>query len=316
MLFTTPVNIQHSRHEISYDDRILMIGSCFTENISGKLQESYFRVATNPFGILYNPASIARCIEVILDNTPVSELPIVSHNGLWHSMLHHGDFSRADRQEAEAAFRRSIEEGREALSEASVVIVTFGTAWVYETEGEIAGNCHKLPQDRFVRRRLTAEEIVSEWSGLLRHPLLKDKHFIFTVSPIRHIKDGLHENQLSKATLLLAIDQLTGSQVHKFTTYFPSYEILIDELRDYRFFAEDMVHPSSVAVDYIWERFSDTYFSAQTKQEMQPLRKLYCDLHHRPLHPDTEEYKRFREQTIEKARALSKKYPWISEELV
>ena len=169
----------------------------------------------------------------------------------------------------------------------------------------IVANCHKLPADCFTRRRLQVKEIVTEWHSLLSLPLLRDKHFIFTVSPIRHIKDGLHQNQLSKATLLLACEQLAD--------YFPSYEIVTDELRDYRFYADDMLHPSSVAVDYIWERFKDTYFSHETIEEMRPLCQLYSDLNHRPLHPDSPEYRTFREKTEEKTRALQKKYPWITE---
>ena len=311
MQLTTQVNISHSKHEINYNDRVFMIGSCFSENMSLKFQEAYFRINSNPFGVLYNPLSIARCIDILLDNTPEPQLPVVRHNGLWHSMLHHGEFSRADRQEFDAAVKQSIADGRRALKEASVVIVTFGTAWVYEIEGDIVGNCHKLPQDMFTRRRLSAKEITDRWLKLLGRTELCNKHFIFTVSPIRHLKDGLHENQLSKATLLLATEQLAKTCGTPSAGYFPSYEIMTDELRDYRFYADDMLHPSAVAVEYIWQRFMDTYFSNATKQEMLPLMQLYSDLHHRPLHPDSEEYRRFMQRTEQKARAIKQKYPWI-----
>lgn len=171
---------------------------------------------------------------------------------------------------------QSVEKMQRALAEATVVIVTFGTAWVYEMGGQIVGNCHKLPADTFTRRRLTVDEIVAAWQPIIdRYP---DKHWLFTVSPIRHIKDGLHENQLSKATLLMAVEALTGA------SYFPSYEILLDELRDYRFYADDLVHPSSLAVNYIWERFVETFCTNGTRNQMQIEHKQWKFEHHRPLH--------------------------------
>ena len=225
-----------------------MLGSCFSDEIGEQMLQRYLNVTCNPFGTLYNPLSIANAINM-------TEMPeLVEHEGLWHSMAHHGSFSRANKDEAIEAVRGSIQTMRQALKKASVVIITFGTSWVYEMNGAIVGNCHKLPERCFTRRRLCAEEIVAAWKPILeRYP---DKKWLFTVSPIRHIKDGLHENQLSKATLLQAVEQLGD--------YFPSYEIMLDELRDYRFYADDLVHPSSLAVNYIWERFVDTFCTNQT----------------------------------------------------
>ena len=188
------------------------------------------------------------------------------------------------------------------------MIITFGTAWVYEQDGVVVANCHKIPADRFTRRRLTVNEIVSAWQPIISaNP---DKHFIFTVSPIRHIKDGLHENQLSKATLLLAIAQLADNQSVSID-YFPSYEILLDELRDYRFYADDMLHPSSVAVNYIWERFVSAYMSAATQQEMHPLHQLYLDRHHTLLHPDSPASRIFLSRLEQNLTTLRSRYPWI-----
>ena len=314
MIFTTGINIKHSDREISYNDHILMLGSCFSENICQKLNEAYFQVNANPFGILYNPISIAECIKTLL--TGEHSATNVHHNGLWHSMLHHGCFSCADKEEFKRRINESVVSGRKALEEASVIIVTFGTAWVYEMEGKVVGNCHKLPSECFTRRRLSVDEIADIWREILALPIMQGKHLIFTVSPIRHLKDGLHENQLSKATLLLACEKIAEeikqTAESPSVDYFPSYEILLDELRDYRFYAEDMLHPSAVAVDYIWQRFADTYFSDATQTEILPLQQLWNDMHHRPLHPDSVEYIRFKEQTEKKARALQKKYPWIS----
>ena len=278
----TIVDIQPSEWKIGYEDKILMLGSCFSDEIGAQMQQRYLQVTCNPFGTLYNPLSIAQALTM----TEVPEL--VEHEGLWHSMAHHGSFSRASKEETEQAVRASIKAMQQALNEASVLIVTFGTAWVYEMKEErgkmkeekVVGNCHKLPERCFVRRRLTVEEIVDAWKPILEK--YSDKHWLFTVSPIRHIKDGLHENEISKATLLLALEAI--SHQHSAISYFPSYEIVLDELRDYRFYADDLVHPSSLAVNYIWERFVDTYCTNQTKNELVLQHKRWKHEHHRLLH--------------------------------
>ena len=276
MKLQTIVDIAPSNRKIGYEDSILMIGSCFADSIGEQMEQRNLRVTCNPFGTLYNPLSIAQALTM----TDMPEL--IEHDGLWHSMAHHGSFSRADRNEAEQVIRASIETMQKALREATVVIVTFGTSWVYEWKGErVVGNCHKLPESNFTRRRLTAEEIVAAWKPLLER--YGDKHWVFTVSPIRHIKDGLHENQLSKATLLQAVEKLTG-EAGLTADYFASFEIMLDELRDYRFYADDLVHPSSLAVNYIWERFVDTFCTPQTKNEMNIQHKRWQFEHHRPLH--------------------------------
>jgi len=309
MKLQTIVDIAPSAWKIGYEDKILMLGSCFADEIGEQMTQRALQVTCNPFGTLYNPLSIAQALTM-------TEMPaLIQHEGLWHSMAHHGSFSRADRQEAELAVRNSIDTMQQALQEATVVIVTFGTVWVYEMNltaersnsetviqrsgltaegGHVVANCHKLPADRFTRRRLSVEEIVAAWKPLIaRYP---DKHWLFTVSPIRHIKDGLHENQLSKATLLQAVECLTGEAgptaersysetvLQPKAVYFPSYEIVLDELRDYRFYADDLVHPSSLAISYIWERFIDTFCTPQTRNEMTIQFKRWKQTQHRPLH--------------------------------
>ena len=283
MKLQTVVDIAPSNRKIGYEDRILMLGSCFSDAIGQIMAEHYLPVTCNPFGTLYNPLSISQALTF-----QISPSNFQFHDGLWHSMAHHGSFSRATKEEAEAAVRASIETMRKALEESTVVIVTFGTAWVYEfspISGQpsvVVGNCHKLPESCFTRRRLGVDEIVAAWRPILdKYP---DKHWLFTVSPIRHIKDGLHENQLSKATLLLAIEQLINNRQSSSRQYFPSYEILLDELRDYRFYADDLVHPSSMAVNYIWERFVDCFCTPQTKNELVLQHKRWKHEHHIPLH--------------------------------
>ena len=303
MKLTTSIDIKPSAWKIGYEDRILMLGSCFSDEIGEQMQQRHLPVTCNPFGTLYNPLSIAQAIQL-------TELPeLVEYDGLWHSMAHHGSFSYPAKEETETAVRASIESMQKAFADATVVIVTFGTAWVYEWNKEsgvrnqesgvrsqdkyVVANCHKMPESWFSRRRLTVEEIVAAWQPVIdRYP---DKHWIFTVSPIRHIKDGLHENQLSKATLLMAVEELRNTEYRvqnteyrvqntDRVTYFPSYEILLDELRDYRFYADDLVHPSSLAVNYIWERFADTFCTPQTRNQMQVEHKRWKFEHHRPLH--------------------------------
>ena len=288
MKLQTIVDSKPSEWKIGYEDKVLLVGSCFSDEIGEQMAQRYLNVTCNPFGTLYNPLSIAQAMQM-------TEVPqLVEHDGLWHSMAHHGSFSRATKEEAERTVRASIETMQQALKEATVVIVTFGTAWVYEMKGEglpvtgygVVGNCHKLPESCFTRRRLSVEEIVAAWRPILeRYP---DKHWLFTVSPIRHIKDGLHENQISKATLLQAVEELKNTEYRLQNTdrisYFPSYEIMLDELRDYRFYADDLVHPSSLAVNYIWERFVDTFCTNQTKNELVLQHKRWKHEHHLPLH--------------------------------
>ena len=283
MKLQTTVDIKPSEWKIGYGDKILMLGSCFSDEIGRQMEERKMAVTCNPFGTLYNPLSIANAIQT----SAVSHQPsVVFYDGLWHSMAHHGSFSRATREEAEKAVADSVEAMQRALDEATVVIVTFGTAWVYELSAishqpsVIVGNCHKMPEKWFRRRRLTIEEIVEAWQPILaQYP---DKRWLFTVSPIRHVRDGLHENQVSKATLLMAVEAIRSQ--HSEVSYFPSYEILMDELRDYRFYADDLVHPSSMAVEYIWERFCETFCTPQTINAMHIAHKEWKFAHHRPLH--------------------------------
>lgn len=306
----TKVVVPNSGKKIGYDDKLLLLGSCFADNIGEKFGAHYFQMLSNPYGTLYNPASIAAILSPIANSqSPISNPPIIEWGGLWHSMLHHGSFSHSDRNQVLLRCEQSWELLHAFLQEATVVIVTFGTAWVYEYEGKVVSNCHKMPANRFVRRRLSVDEIVAMWQPLLQ--AMSDKHWIFTVSPIRHIKDGLHENQLSKAILLQAVEELVNKANSDKVGYFPSYEILLDELRDYRFFAEDMVHPSPVAVEYIWQRFVDTYMTADTQNEMRTLYQLWRDRHHRFLHPESDEAQLFTQQIKTRLQLLQSRYPWL-----
>lgn len=276
MRWSTPVTIPRSKWSISHDDRLLLLGSCFTDEIGALLTQHGFNALSNPTGTLYNPLSIAQALN---DHLPFTNYRFIFHDGLWHSMQHHGSFSHADKAVVEQRCQEAAAQLTEGLTKASVIIITFGTSWVYEQEGRVVANCHKLPEAAFTRRLLSVEEIVATWLPIIQ--AYPDKHWLFTVSPIRHLRDGLHANQISKGLLLQAIDRLVELTD---ATYFPSYEILIDELRDYRFYAEDLCHPSAQAIEYIWERLADTFFSDATRAIALQSFKAYRFSQHRPLH--------------------------------
>ena len=311
MELLTKVQINPSETKIGYQDKILLLGSCFADNIGEKFGEHYFQATVNPFGTLYNPASIMKAITLSFEHD--NKHYILQHNGLWHSMMHHGSFSHPDKNELLSRYNESLTIMRNALQEASTIVVTFGTSWIYQMEGMVVANCHKIPAERFRRDCMTVDRIIDMWLPLLVQ--IPNKHWIFTVSPIRHIKDGLHANHLSKATLLQAIDTLIvnarGLNPSSSYSYFPSYEIMLDELRDYRFYAEDMVHPSQVAVDYIWQRFVETYMTVDTQGEMRTLYQLWRDRHHRFLHPESEEAQTFAERIASRVQNLKEQYPWL-----
>lgn len=313
MEFSTKVNISPTGISISHQDKILALGSCFSENIGKFLIDNKFDVIFNPFGILYNPISISQALRRIVDGKSFSAKDIFFHNGLYHSFWHHGDFSSVDKESSLNAINSSLDKANSDIKKANYLFITFGTSYVFRSKklDMVVGNCHKLPASNFDRYRLDIPTIVQDWNKLIKklkgaNPNL---HIIFTVSPIRHLKDGAHDNQLSKSTLLLAIDQLIGENSN--THYFPSYEILLDELRDYRFYNEDMTHPSSVAIKYIWERFSETYFDKQTIQVNKEWSKINNALNHRPINQESEEYKLFLKQTLLKLKAFDKKYTYI-----
>jgi hypothetical protein len=270
---------------IDYRSRLLCIGSCFAESIAGKLAYYRFPVEVNPCGILYNPFSIANALEFLVEERRMEERDLLRVDGKWASLYHHGAFSDPDARACLARINARLERGAEALREASLLVVTWGTAWVYRhrREGIIVANCHKIPDREFERYRAGVDEIVRRYEALLPalravNPALR---VLFTVSPVRHRRDGARGNQLSKATLLLAVERLQElfDDVH----YFPAYEILLDELRDYRFYAEDMCHPSAVAVDYIWELFRQAYISPACEPVARQVEAIRRRMNHRPI---------------------------------
>lgn len=254
----TPVSVPPMDIRLDLYSGVVSLGSCFADEIGRRLEEGGFKIEQNPFGTLYNPASIAAALDRLMDDHEISEADMVQHEGLWHSWFHHGSFSRPNKEETLAVSNSRIHQAHYALKEARLLMITFGTAWVFEREGRVVANCHKLPPQNFTRRMMTMDEIVSLWRPILGKLSTFNSQLstIFTVSPIRHLADGAHGNQLSKSTLLLAIDQLLSTINCQLPShYFPSYEIVLDELRDYRFFGPDMAHPTPLAADIVYDHF-------------------------------------------------------------
>lgn len=278
-------------------DRILLLGSCFTNNIGERLQRHMVNASVNPTGILFNPESIRTVIDFALDNKPIIA---ESSQGNYFSWLLSGDFTHTDKDiflsKAEEAFSTL----RNDLTNAKTLIVTFGTAIVYalmQPPFIVVANCHKQPSHLFMRDMLTSGAIVAGWQKTIARLRLinPELRIIFTVSPVRHIKEGFHANTISKSILHIAIDTLTRTIEN--CEYFPAYELMLDDLRDYRFCAEDMAHPSSQAADYIFNRFVETYFTEQDKKLLANAAKLTRRLQHRTLRPDTQDAIEFANET-------------------
>jgi hypothetical protein len=285
MKFRTEIPISPAGFSLSHSDKIEMLGSCFVENISAKLLASHFQVDVNPFGVLYNPFSIANGLSDLINGQTYMAKDLFYQDGAYHSFSHHSRFSGTDEAVVTEQINSRIQQSSDFLKEASVLIITFGTANTYRllSSGKVVSNCHKLPASLFREERLSVQAIGEKWNDLINrlqsfNPQLK---ILFTVSPIRHWKDGAHENQLNKATLLLAVNELV--KVHDSCYYFPSYEIMMDDLRDYRFYAEDMIHPNQQAINYIWEKFGDTFFDKKTLELIKEYEKVQKQLHHRTI---------------------------------
>lgn len=296
----------------SHEDRILMLGSCFVENIGTRLTDHAFQVDLNPFGTLYNPASVAMALRRLLQPVPFERSDLFQAGGLFHSYAHHSRFSSPTEAGCLQQINGRLQHSSKWLREATRLVVTFGTAYAYrlKSTGAIVANCHKQPDRLFERERLSVDAIVADWRALLTElkaacPQLK---VLFTVSPIRHWKDGAHGNQLSKATLLLAIDQLCRIFTDE-TAYFPAYELLLDELRDYRFYADDLLHPSDLAIEYIWQRFAEQAFSPDTRKLAEDCQSVMRALAHKPFQPDSEAHRQFIVQTLLRIERIREKIP-------
>lgn len=302
-MFKLDFNIPEAPFKITLQDSILLIGSCFSDEIGSLLEQNKFHCISNPYGTIYNPISIFKLLSDRADSNHT-----VENQGITYHWDTHSTISGLSKKETTELFVKKHTQAREFLANSKWLIITLGTSIVYELEGgQIVGNCHKVPASNFTKRFLSKEEILSQYNVLHSHlkKVNSGLNVIFTISPVRHIKDGLIANNRSKAILVDAVhtivDQYDG------ISYFPSYEILMDELRDYRFYSEDMIHPSKQAIKYVWDKFSKSYFDPKTLELLHDWNKLCTAITHKPFHPKSEQHQQFLDSALKKALQLNEK---------
>jgi len=297
---------------IRHQDKLLLAGSCFTENIGEKLRRHKFSVVENPNGIIFNPVSIARSVTGYIENKRYTAADLFYQNECWNSWDHHTRFSDPDPDICLQKINSAQEEANQFLKNADWILLTVGSAFVYELDNKrVVANCHKVPTDKFNKRLLTVEEVLSVLDNMIHrlfmfNPGLK---IIFTISPVRHLRDGFIENNRSKATLIQAIHHLTDKFSRLF--YFPAYELVIDDLRDYRFYAEDMVHPNYAATNYVWEKFITACIEPAAQQLMKEISVVTAAKAHKAFHPTSDAHQKFLAAHLQKAKQLQEKYPYL-----
>lgn len=311
--FRTDFSIPQLGDPIDYHGAVLMTGSCFSENIVQRLSAYKFHVQANPSGIIYNPISLAAELSRIIENKPVGAETLFLSEGVYRHFDFHSRFAHPEQQTAADSMNESTARAHTFLNTCTHLVVTFGTSVVYKltNTGAIVANNHKLPAGRFQKIQLTSTEIVEAWQPLIgkikqAYPQL---NIMFTVSPVRHIRDGMIENQLSKSVLIRAVHELKNRFSHIY--YFPAYEIMMDDLRDYRFYEKDMIHPNEIAVDYIFEKFKTACISPDCFSLMDEISSITAAVQHQPFFPDTEAHQRFKKQMFERVGVLQKQYPHI-----
>lgn len=291
MDLTTPVHIESYPFAIRPDMALLSLGSCFSEHVGGSLERAHFNCLVNPFGVLFNPLSMALCLDRLAGNKSLETADLFFHGGLYHSPFHHGSFSAPTPEKVLENARKPFADAALQMGRLDVLMLTFGTAWVYERKTDLlpVANCHKLPSECFRRRLLDVEEIVDRYKILIDRLIAvrPDLKVLFQVSPVRHLGDGLHGNQLSKSVLHVSVAKLQELYPGN-AFYFPSYEIVMDELRDYRFYDEDMAHPSPLARQVVWERFQESFMDDATHRFLGEVEQLGRLLSHRLLHPSAD----------------------------
>ena len=310
MQLHTEIKTKPLSQTITYADGLLFLGSCFADEVGGICRGLGFDALVNPFGVLYNPSSIALALKRLSAGTLFTQEEVIRVGvGYYCTFSHNTTFWKPSEKELLDTVNQALETAHEHYQKAKWIVISLGTSWVFrkKTTGDVVANCHKLPANQFEREFLTVEQSTTLLSDLVKqHP---DKQFILTVSPLRHLKDGLHENQLSKSALLMAVDEVCErfDDAH----YFPAYEIMMDELRDYRFYKEDMVHPTEQAVRYLWERFVDFAVDPKEKSALQAAAEMRQMLQHKPVFPESEAYRKFELYKNQKISELQRNYPHI-----
>ncbi len=310
-IFRTEVEVEPSKCKINHKTPVMFLGSCFADNIGVMLTEKKFPVYVNPFGVIYNPMSVKQSLDILLCKKEFQKDDLYHFNNQWISFFHYSEFSSPDLKKALKKINSGIDKGTDFLKSTKFLFITFGTAWVYEWKetGRVVSNCHKIPAGKFNRRMLKPEEILEVWGEIIEKLIaqLPGLKIIFTVSPVRHWKDSAGGNMVSKSVLLYAIHLLRD----KFpdTDYFPSYEIMMDDLRDYRFYSEDMIHLNSTAVNYIWQKFDQRFINDETRKVLKKVDEINRAVAHRPFRPGSENHLAFVEKTLQKIRQVESAFP-------
>lgn len=303
-------------NQIDYDSKIVLIGSCFSENIGEKFHYFKFNSIQNPFGILFQPLAIENLIANAINKKKYLEKDIFFHNEQWHSFDAHSKLSSSSKEELILKLNQQIQLTHQNIKESTHIVITLGTSWVYRhiESDAIVANCHKVPQKRFLKELLSVDEIYNSLQAIITliKSVNKNVSVIFTVSPVRHIKDGFIENTLSKSHLITALHSFLSQPSVSNCSYFPSYEILMDELRDYRFYTEDMVHPNQLAINYIWKKFMEVWINNNSYNTMKEVEQIQKDLAHKSFNPNSKLHRQFLQNIEKKINLLREDYPQIT----
>ncbi|MGY3793769.1 GSCFA domain-containing protein [Aquimarina sp. 433] len=313
MNLQTNIPLKPQQPKINYDSNLVLLGSCFAENIGEKFSYFKYKSLVNPFGILFHPKAIETFLWMATQQEKYTETDLFFHNERWHCFDAHSKLSHPDQKTVLNTLNQGLDHTYNDMLSATHICITLGTAWVYRLQAldMIVANCHKIPQKEFSKEILSVAEVVQclqNSVGLIRS-FNPDVQIIFTVSPVRHSKDGFVENNRSKSHLIAAIHQIIS--VDQNSTYFPSYEIMMDELRDYRFYKEDMIHPSSLAIDYIWERFKQTWIDENALLTMDKVNEIQNGIAHRPFNPDSDQHHQFLQKLEQKKLQIQQQYSFI-----
>lgn len=319
MKFHSEFDIKRSASPMLHTHKLLLMGSCFTENIGEKLRKHKFTTLENPNGILFNPISVAEAVRSYIENRQITEEDVFQHNETWHSWKHHSRFSGMTAGQCVKKINHSVNFAHGYLKHTDHLLITLGSAWVYTlTEkaanakpGDIAANNHKAPANWFAKRLMSASETAEVLEQMLGRLFLFNPglQVIFTISPVRHLREGVIENNRSKAVLIQAVHQLV--EKYEALYYFPAYELVIDDLRDYRFYAEDLVHPNYQATQYVWEKFTDACMNEETRSLMKEIAEINLAYQHKPFNPSTEQHKKFLSSYLVKTKILQEKHPYL-----
>jgi GSCFA family len=313
MDFRRELIVRSFTEKISIKDPIMLVGSCFSDNLGEKLKHNRFNVMINPSGIMFNPVSITRSLTSYITGNPYDRSMIFKTQEWWTSWDHHTRFSHADPDALLDMMNNSLKEAHDFLKKTKWLIITLGSAWVYQLDnGDVVANCHKVPTDKFRKKLLAVEDVLSSLDNLIHRLFIYNPgiKIMFTISPVRHLRDGFVENNRSKAVLIQAVHHLVDKFSNLF--YFPSYELVIDDLRDYRFYAEDMVHPNYQATEYVWQKFVDACMDGGTLNVMKEINLINAARAHKPFQPGSDAHRKFRKKQFDTLLRLEQEYPYIN----